>query len=78
MTMHLDPKTQSRILLRAMGIMLPIVLALLGLLTILMGDDTDLYMIGTLLALVGAGWLLYGLFRLAKRSSGDDWPSGDF
>lgn len=76
MATDLDPKTQSRLLLMAIGIMLPVVLLLLGALTMAFGQDGDVFTVGILMALCGLAWLVYGLSRLSRSHADQNWPTG--
>jgi hypothetical protein len=76
MATDLDPKTQSQMLFRAIGIMLPVVLLLLGALTAVLGEDGDVFTVGILLVLCGLGWLIYGLSRASRPHVDQDWPMG--
>jgi len=80
MAEQLDPGTQGRLLLRAVGLMLPILLLLWGALFAWAGQQGDLVIVGILLLGCGAGWLGCGLIRLIRGlhrpELHEHWPTG--
>ena len=79
MALQLDPTTQAKLLLKAMGTMLPILLCLCGGLAAWAGQEDDLLMVGLLMVGCGIGWAIFGIVRLLGKShsgQAQDWPKG--
>jgi len=78
-SLQIDPRTQALLLAKAVGFVLPMILALCGLLAAWSGQTDDLIMVAGLIMLCGVGWAGYALHRLltsARRPEEQDWPTG--
>ena len=79
MASQLDPTTQAKLLFKAMGTMLPVLLLLCGGLAAWAGQEDDLLIVGLLMLGCGIGWVIFGIVRLLTKShssEAQDWPGG--